>query len=95
MCTQVRNPNENDWKKLTCEIKHIQYTRHLLLIMYVDRKSVGIWINTPHTVCADMRGHNGTYTGMGRKAIMSNVNQIKLLIPQVHWRLRLLLSERN
>ena len=29
MCTQVKNPDEKDWTKLTHEMKYLQYMRHI------------------------------------------------------------------
>ena len=59
--TRVKHPDETDWKKLTHEMKYIQYTRHLPLILCADGKGIGIWIDASHAVHADMKGHVGTY----------------------------------
>ena len=77
-CTRVRQPDEIDWKKLTHEMKYLQYTRHLLLILCADGKGIGIWVDASHVVHADMKGHVGMYTAMEKGAVISSANQIKL-----------------
>ena len=37
----MKNPNENDWEKMAHEMKYIQYTRHLPLIMCAGEKGIG------------------------------------------------------
>ena len=98
MCTQVKHPDEADWKKLTHKMKFIQYTRHLPLILCADGKGIGIWIDALHAVHADMKGHVGTYASMGKGTVISSVNQIKLNTTstlQVLLKLKLLLLESN
>ena len=56
MCTWVKNSDNNDWKKLTHEMKYLQYMRHLLFIICADGKGIGIWIDGSHAIHADMRG---------------------------------------
>ena len=77
-CTRVRQPDEIDWKKLTHEMKYIQYTRHLPLILCADGKGIGIWIDVLHAVHANMKGHVGIYASMGKGAVISSANRIKL-----------------
>ena len=64
MCTRVKKPDETDWKKLSHEMKYLQYTRHLPLILRADGNGVAIWIDASHAVHADMKGHVGTYASM-------------------------------
>ena len=78
MCTRVKKPDETDWKKLSHEMKYLQYTRHLLLILRADGNGIAIWIDASHAVHADMKGHVGTYASMGKGAVISSANRIKL-----------------
>ena len=59
-------------------MKHLQYTRHLPLIMCADGKGIGVWIDASHAVHASMKGHVGTYASMGKGAVVSSANRIKL-----------------
>ena len=78
MCTRVKKPDKTDWKKLSHEMKYLQYTRHLPLILCAVGNGVAIWIEASHAVHADMKGHVGTYASMGTGAVISSANQIKL-----------------
>lgn len=42
ICTRVKNLDYNDWKKLICEMKYLQYTKHLPLIPCAGGKGIGI-----------------------------------------------------
>lgn len=42
MCTRVKSPDESDWKKISHEMKYLQYTRHLPLILCADGKGIKI-----------------------------------------------------
>ena len=57
----MKKPDETNWKKLSHEMKYLQYTRHLPLILRADGNGVAIWIDASHAVHADMKGHVGTY----------------------------------
>ena len=51
------------------------------LILCADGKGIGIWIDASHAVHADMKGHVGTYASMGKGAVLSSANRIKLNTP--------------
>ena len=74
MCARVNHHDDADWKKFTHEVKYLQYTRHLPLILCADGKGIRIWIDTLHVVHADMKGHAMTYVSMGKGAIISSAN---------------------
>ena len=57
MYTWGKNLDDNNWKKLTHEMKYFQYTRHLPLILCADEKGIGIWIDGSRAIHANMRGH--------------------------------------
>ena len=59
-------------------MKYIQYTRYLPLILSADGKGIGNWIDAWHAVDTDMKGHVRTYASMGKGAVISSANQIKL-----------------
>jgi hypothetical protein len=66
LCTRVREPNEHDWKKLGHEMKYLQGTKHLPLILRSDGKGTAIWIDGAHAVHHDMKGHVGMYASEGQ-----------------------------
>jgi hypothetical protein len=78
LCTRVREPNEHDWKKLGHEMKYLQATKHLPLILRSDGKGTAIWIDGAHAVHHDMKGHVGMYVSEGEGALMSASTKCKL-----------------
>lgn len=59
-------------------MKYLQYKRHLLLILGVDRKGIVIFFDSSRAVYADMRSHIGLFATMGKGTVMSsNTNRIK------------------
>lgn len=70
----MKNPGDNDWKKLTHGMKYIQYTRHLPLILREDGKGITIWIDGSHAIYTDMRGHVSLHASMGKGDVMSSAN---------------------
>ena len=43
-----------------------------------DGKRIRSWIDASHAVHASMKGHVGTYASMGKGAVVSSANRIKL-----------------
>jgi hypothetical protein len=66
VCTRVREANEHDWKKLGHEVKYLQGTKHLPLILRSDGKGTANWIDGAHAVHHDMKGHVGMYASEGQ-----------------------------
>lgn len=62
----MKNPDDNNWKKLTHEIKYLQYTRHLPLILQTDGKGITIWIHCSHNVHTGMKGYVCLYASIGK-----------------------------
>ena len=46
--------------------------------MCADGKNIRIWINASHAVHANMKGRVGTYASIGKGAVVSSANRIKL-----------------
>ncbi len=80
LTTRVRQPDDDDWAKLTHMIKYIRGTLKLPLILSAD--GTGIlkwWIDGSFGVHPNMRGHTGGCLSMGRgfpivKAIKQKLN---------------------
>ena len=64
-------------------MKYLQYTRHLPLILCVDGKSIGIWIDGSQPIHADMRGCVELYASMKKGAVMSSTKWIKFNTPRL------------
>ena len=51
--------------------------------MCADGKGVGIWIDALHAVHANIKDHVGTCTSIGKGAVISSANRIKLNTPSL------------
>ena len=61
MCTRVREQNEHDWKKLSHVMKYLQATQFLPLILCADENGTAIYLDRPHAVHHDTKGHASVY----------------------------------
>jgi hypothetical protein len=65
-------------EELGHEMKYLQATKHLPLILRSDGKGTAIWIDGAHAVHHDMKGHVGLYASEGQGALMSGSTKCKL-----------------
>jgi hypothetical protein len=60
LSTQVKQPDINDWKKLSQLIKYIHGSKDLHLTLEVDEfLSIRWWVDASFTVHRDKRSHSG------------------------------------
>ena len=72
LCTQVWDPNEEDWEKIIQLMKYLNGTRNLVLTLYVDKMNILKWyVDTSFAVHADFKSHTGVAMTMGKGAMMS------------------------
>jgi hypothetical protein len=79
LTTRVREPDTDDWSKLTHLIKYIRGTRNLPLIL--SARGSGIlkwWIDGSFAVHPNMRGHTGGGLSLGRGFPIVNSTKQKL-----------------
>ena len=66
LCTRVRGPDTDDYKKLARVMKYIQGTIGLPLILSIDKSGNIKWyIDASFAVHTDMRRHTGGFMTMG------------------------------
>jgi hypothetical protein len=66
LTTRVREPDTDDWAKLTHLIKYIRGTRSMPLILGADGTGAfGWWVDAAFAVHPNMRGHTGGGLSMG------------------------------
>ena len=66
LCTRVKDPTEEDWKKLRRVICFLKATKDNRRIIGMDDLwSLGTWIDGSYAVHADMRGHTGSSMSSG------------------------------
>ena len=70
LCTRVKDPDEDDWKKLLRMLKHLKETWQLELWLEADSDGV-IWLRwSPDVAFAvhnDMRSHTGGALTLGAR----------------------------
>ena len=78
LTTRVRSPDENDYKKLTHQIRYLRETEHLPLIIKNDGSGTKIYIDGAHAVHNDMKGHAGVWVTEGTGTIYASSTKNKL-----------------
>ncbi len=67
LTTRVREPDKDDWKKLTHLMRYIRGTRKMPLILSADGTHIlKWWVDASFAVHPNMRGHSGGGLSMGR-----------------------------
>jgi hypothetical protein len=101
LCTRVRDPNTDDWRKLLQLMNYLNATRDDKLYLSADDLSVVKWsVDASYAVHPDFKSHTGATMSMGRGAITSTSRKQKLnttssteaelvgahdLLPQILW----------
>jgi hypothetical protein len=101
LTTRVRQPDEDDWKKLQRMICYLRGTLILPLILKADgTNTIKWWVDGSHGAHFDMRGHTGGMASHGKGALMPTPTRQKLntrsstetelvvaddLMPQIMW----------
>ena len=76
---QVKDPDEDDDKKLSRILKYLRGTRDFVLTLEYDGTgTVKWWVDAAFVVHHDMKSHTGGMMTMGRGALYSASNKQKL-----------------
>lgn len=71
LCTRVKEPTEQDYKKLTRVVRYLRNTVHLPLLIGWDESGVSMWsVDAAFTVHKDMHSHTGAALTMGKVALL-------------------------
>ena len=72
LCTRVKAPTKEDYKKLTRVIRYLRSTIHLPLLIGWDETGVLTWsVDAAFAVHEDMRSQTGAALTMGKGALLS------------------------
>ena len=72
LCTRVKNPTEEDYKKLGRLIRYVGETIHVPLILGADDLRTLVWnIDASYAVHSDMKSHTGASLSLGRGTLLS------------------------
>ena len=101
LCSRLKCPDEDDYKKLTRLIRYLRHTLSICLVLGKDDTGVvRWWIDASYAVHPDMRGHTGATMSMGNGSVFSGSWKQKLvtrsstesevvgvfdMLPQVLW----------
>ena len=79
LCTQVKEPNYDDYKKLAQTMKYLHGTKYLPLILEADNTDcIKWWVDGAFAVHEDMRSHAGTVMSLGKGAAFASSTHQKL-----------------
>ena len=79
LCTRVKNPDEDDWKKMICVLRYLRCTKGLTLTIEVSDLSNPLWwADAAFAVHQDMKSHTGGIMTLGKGAIQSMSKKQKL-----------------
>ena len=80
LCSCLKCPDEDDYKKLTRLIRYLRHTLHMCLILGKDDTDiVHWWIDASYAVHPDMRGHTGVTMSLGNGSVFSSSWKQKLV----------------
>jgi len=72
LCTRVKAPTEEDYKKLVYVISYLKNTIHLPLVVGADDSGTMIWnIDASYAVHPDCRSHTGASLTLGHGSLLS------------------------
>ncbi len=79
LCTRVKEPDVDDWKKLAGLITHLNNTKDDVLTLRIENLNTAVWFaDAAFAVHKDMKSHTGGVMTMGKGAILSQSNKQKL-----------------
>jgi hypothetical protein len=79
LSTRVKEPDEDDWKKLMRMMRYLNKTKDLVRTMKADKMSVIKWyVDAAHTVHDDLKGHTGSAMTLGKGTITAKSTKQKL-----------------
>ena len=80
LCTRVKCPDEDDYKKLTRVMRYLRGTELLPLTLEADGSHVMLWwVDASFAVHPDMKGHTGGVLSMGKGAVYGTSTKQKLV----------------
>ena len=80
LCSRLKCPDEDNYKKLTRLIRYLRHTLSICLVLGKDDTGVvRWWIDASYAVHPDMRGHTGATMSMGNGSVFSGSWKQKLV----------------
>ena len=80
LCSRLRNPDMDDYKKSIRMLQYLRGTKGMILTLRAnDDGIIRWWIDASYAVHADMKGHMGAALSLGRGAVYSGSWKQKLV----------------
>ena len=81
LCTRVKSPDTDDYKKLTRVMKYLRATIDIPLALEGENmRVIKWWVDAIYAVHPDMRSHTGSSMSLGKGSIYSSSTRQKLLL---------------
>jgi len=77
LCTHVKNPNKDDYKKLMWVMQYLCGSQDLILRVEPN-EHLNWWVDSLYAVHPDMQSHSGIYMSLGKGAMYSGSCKQKL-----------------
>jgi hypothetical protein len=79
LTTRVKDPDEDNWKKLVSMLKYLNGTRYMKLTLVSDEMNFIIhwYVDGSHQIYEDCRGQIGSLMTLGKGAAISSSNKMK------------------
>ena len=79
LCTRVKKPDNDDYKKLARVIKYLRRTKFIKLTLEADHLNMNHWyIDGAFAVHEDMRSHTGSFMTFGKGMMNGNSTKQKI-----------------
>ena len=79
LCTRVKAPDVDDWKKLNRCMNYLQSTQDLYLTVGMDgNPTINWWVDASFAVHPDMRSHTGATVSLGKGSIFNKSSKQKI-----------------
>ena len=79
LCTRVKSPDTDDYKKLTRVMKYLRATINMPLSLEGgNMRVIKWWVDASYAVHPDMRSHTGSSMSLGKGSIYSSSTRQKL-----------------
>ena len=78
LTTQVKAPDQDDWKKLVRMIGYLKGTKTLVLTLSDNGKGLKWWIDASNGVHPDLKGYTGATLNLGKGSAFSKATKQKI-----------------
>lgn len=79
LCTRVKGPDVDDWKKLNRCLNYLESTRELYLTIGMNHNpTINWWVDASFAVHPDMKSHTGAAVSLGRGSLFNKSSKQKV-----------------